>query len=498
DDVIIERDPDQEKDREIMSKKEAELIVNNSNNGKKYFPDFCTILESNSLEELKKEENKKPDESKLVIIMAKDRAKKNEEKFTHYYRNFKQFCNLINDPKNGVVDTDLNKFVGKLLSKCEVIEIGVRNNMDQAFTMFNSLNSDGLPLTDGDIISARLYGEDPSDDFKNSWQVLLTTLDEIPFINLDAILNQYMYYNRAQNRESDNVKSVRSYYSKDIIADPKGLCEKLIRLVNNWQKASEYPLTKILLKFNSNIRLFFGSFLMRYPTDEIEKNWDDIEDVIKCLIRVFAVLEITEASYSSSFFKHKLISENFRLSDPSIPVKDIIADFQKMINEDMSKKWNRNTILDSLKDYSSSTEKMLVYLNEYLFFQEHFAQDPDKQFEITEDCEVEHIAPSKGRGSFTTRKSYGIEDKDEYNKLVNLLGNKILLEPRINRAIGADWFSTKLVYYEKSTYPIAQHIADKKAAFFDDESKTYKWNQKNIEDATDKAAERITDFIFSF
>ena len=49
--------------------------------------------------------------------------------------------------------------------------------------MFNSLNSDGLPLYDSDIISAKLYAEAEKskvgDEFTKRWKELIELIDEL-------------------------------------------------------------------------------------------------------------------------------------------------------------------------------------------------------------------------------------------------------------------------------------------------------------------------------
>ena len=75
----------------------------------------------------------------------------------------------------------LNTFAEYILDKSEIIEIRSWK-VEQAITMFNSLNSDGMPLLDADIISAELYsnaGQD-KETFKKweEFKRLVDTLEE--------------------------------------------------------------------------------------------------------------------------------------------------------------------------------------------------------------------------------------------------------------------------------------------------------------------------------
>lgn len=114
------------------------------------------ILENRSINELYKNELS-------IILGAVDftEAEKNviklprkqkDNKYTNFFRNFKFFYKKA----ELLSDSQLNSIAKTITEKCEVIEIKSWQ-VGQAITMFNSLNSDGLPLCDADIISAKLY-----------------------------------------------------------------------------------------------------------------------------------------------------------------------------------------------------------------------------------------------------------------------------------------------------------------------------------------------------
>jgi hypothetical protein len=72
------------------------------------------------------------------------------------------------------------------------------------------------------------------------------------------------------------------------------------------------------------------------------------------------------------------------------------------------------------------------------------------------------------------------------------------LEEKINRAIGNEWFRTKIsttlkdkTGYVDSNYPIARKLVEN----YQNNPNAY-WKKEDIENATEKAAERIVKFIF--
>lgn len=136
---------------------------------------------------------------------------------------------------------------------------------------------------------------------------------------------------------------------------------------------------------------------------------------------------------------------------------------------------------------------MLVYLNEYLF-----ANEIGLPFVLGDKYDIEHIMPQSGANLDIIRKDAQIESREEFDDFVNKLGNKILLEEKINRAIGNEWFRTKVstklsdkTGYIDSNCPIASALVKKYA----DDTKPY-WCKKDIENATNVASDRIVAFIF--
>lgn len=103
--------------------------------------------------------------------------------------------------------------------------------------------------------------------------------------------------------------------------------------------------------------------------------------------------------------------------------------------------------------------------------------------------------PASGRNIDLIRKDAGIADKEEFKSLVNKLGNKMLLEEKINKSISNEWFKSKKQTsindksgYKDSRYQIALSLTN-----YPKDT----WTKEDIEDATLKAAERISNFIFN-
>ncbi len=422
--------------------------------------------------------------------------KQKDNKYTNHFRNFKYFFGKLREKS----ESQLNQFAKIFLEKCQVIEIRSWQ-IEQAITMFNSLNSTGMPLSDADIISAQLYSNagDNKKAFNEQWETINKLANELSsrkIIDIDAVLQQFMYINRAINKEyisinKDGNESVdvttpglRRYYTdikKELLNEPLVLCNNLTKITNIWNNIKDYPTVKLLLKCNENAKLFLSGYLYRYDISEITE--ENILELCECLLRLFTVLELSDAGYSSSRFKTFLFGENIKLVDKNVSIDVIKNNF----NEHIKNNWNSDNITDAIIEYDKN---LLVYLNEYIY-----AKNKGNKFDFAENVNIEHIMPSSGRNLTTIQRDANIATKEEFNSIVNKLGNKILLEEDINKSIGNEWFKTKKQNsintksgYKDSRYGIALALT----AYPKDT-----WTKDDIDTATTKAAERIVKFIFN-
>ena len=452
------------------------------------------ILENNSINEQHKDEIK-------TILQAKDfksaeqnvykvPRKQEDNKYTNHFRNFKFFYNKLSEKS----ESQLNEFAKNFLNKCQIIEIRSWQ-IEQAITMFNSLNSTGMPLSDADIISAQLYSNAGTNKeaFNEQWESINTLVQELnirKIVDINSILQQFMYISRAINKEYISGNSVdvttpglRRYYTeikKDLLNEPLKLCENLAKITEVWDRIKDYPIIKLLLKFNENVKLYLSGYLYRFNPEDITEA--SVLDVAECLLRLFAILELVDSGYSNKSFKTFLFSENVKLVNDNIPLDTIKDDFNKHI----SKIWDENNIKKLINEYDKN---ILVYLNEYLY-----SKNNGNTFNFSEDVNIEHIMPSSGGNLEIIRQDAKIEDLDEFKFFVNKIGNKILLEENINKSIGNEWFRTKKqtsindkTGYKDSKYSIAKELTSYPKDI---------WQKNDIEETTEKVAERIVAFVF--
>ena len=458
-----------------------------------------SILENRSINELREFKRELQ-----VILEAEDfeeaecncykiPRRKYDNKYTNFFKNFKFF----HDQLAGYKESKVNSFAKAVLFECHIIEIRSWNT-DQAITMFNSLNSTGMPLSDSDIISAQMYsnaGENKA-PFMAKWEYITKIANNLSsrrIVNIDSVLQQYMYIWRADNKVymiDGNLPDVttpglRRFYtsdvkSKNLLRSPMELCDNLEKIVRIWDRIKDYQFVRLMSKFNENIKIYLISYLFRFDESDITE--EVVLEVGESLLKLFTILELVDAGFSSSKFKTFLFGEATKLVDKNIPIEEI----RKDISEHIAKNWEKYFIEGQILDYEKN---ILVYLNEYLYAKLH-----DRTFTIDETLNIEHIMPASGHNIETIRQDAGIETREEFQSIANKLGNKILLEEDINKSISNEWFKTKKQKsikdksgYKDSKYQIARALID-----YPKDT----WTKEDIETITVKIAERISNFIF--
>lgn len=478
----VDDEIDEEKDRKLFNNG-LSLTVNHSIS-EDHKDDFSKILRAANYDEAE-------------FLVDKIERKQKDNKYSNFFRNFKYFYGKIKE----LSETKLNEVSKTFIEKCEVI--GIRSwNIDQAIVMFNSLNSDGMPLSDSDIILSKLYKEagDEKEEFNKAWGVFKSYVKNLENkesvnINIDSILMQYMYYLRTCAGDTSTadgktanvtVPGLRRYFTyinEESISNPGKFVSDLTKIAKNWNAIIDVPCVQVLFKMNDNAKLFLASFFHRFEKEVTEA---DIKELVESLLKLFAVMEVEDIGYSSSKFKSFLFLEEIKIANPKVTIEEIKKDFYDHI----AKNWSRDDIKQKIGDYDKG---VLVYLNEYLF-----AKENNRAFDLNDKFDIEHIMPASGKNIQTIRFDAKL-DEEEFKNIVNKLGNKILLESAINRSISNEWFKTKVstklsdkTGYVDSKYPIANALVEKYR-----NSDKVLWTKDDINDATEKASERIVRFIFN-
>jgi len=505
---MIKSDPDSEKVFKHLETRRNDIIkclykvdeddIVDIVNGDVALSSFAIKYLNVSINEKQKDEVKKillgKDFRAIESVVLKQPYKRNDNKYSSFFRNFKFFYDRLDEFDS----TELNTYARQILDSCQVIII-TSYDTEEAIEIFNSLNSTGLPLTDADILSAKLYSKssDKAKKFEDLWKEIIDVseyLENEKVTKIDEILNQYMYINRAKNytTESDTtLPSLRRYFTdihSEMLDKPLDFATDIGWLLTRWSlihsnanKNCFYILQSVFLKFNSNFKLFYMPYMFLRQDDSKEISIA----YVNALLKLFILLEIVEVGYSSAKFKTFLFQMNMDIGK-GIPTPELISKIYEHIN----KNFDILEIKKILGEIDASGS--IIFLNEVLFAVENKFST---EFLTRKTYNIEHIMPASGKEIDGIRMDAGIKSIDEFNSLVNRIGNKILLEENINKSAGRDSFIIKKKSsvkkksgYDGSIYPIAKSLSNYKKD---------KWGKDDIEQATQMAAERISNYIFN-
>lgn len=355
-----------------------------------------------------------------------------------YAKNYEYFTKKMTDMANEW-PSYITLFAARILNNVILLPIEAESQ-DTALRIFSTLNDRGLPLADADIFKSQFYkhfsSSNRKDEFVNRWKKLEETAARIfkPFSGtpLDELFTRYMYYRRAKKGIRDTTtKSLRDFYSEnsyEMLKDDAAL-DDLESLLEFWRRVdaqegfSEKVLRRLfVLKYAPNgmwTYLLSTWFLTRRDADG---RLDD-EELYKFL------------QYITGFIYA------YALERPGVnalrgPVYPVLIDIVEGRNADFSAHlFDRETITGRFESYQFTnqrrfTRSMLVW----------WAYTDLKQplLNLDTTLEIEHIYARK------RNDIHPLENKDN----LEALGNKAMLEKRINIRAADYQLKDKLRYYE--------------------------------------------------
>lgn len=138
---------------------------------------------------------------------------------SNYAANYRFFQGKIKELIN-TMPSSFMYFPVRLMNNCILLPIEAESQ-NTALTIFSTLNNRGLPLSDADIFKAQFYKYYSSlgtkDDFVHRWSKLNTLCEKIfhPISGtpMDELFTKYMYYERAKKRiDSSTTEALRKFY----------------------------------------------------------------------------------------------------------------------------------------------------------------------------------------------------------------------------------------------------------------------------------------------
>lgn len=388
----------------------------------------------------------------------------------------------------------------------------VCDSQESAMTIFNTLNSRGLPLSNADILKGYIYknkkDKKDKEKFANDWKDIESKIEESDNIkDLDFLFLQYMHIIRAENGDTDSTtQAVLTFFTKK---DQKKKCygalqdwlykTETIPFISNladfWISPKEYLSEKsnryidILNLFQNDTWKIFVSYLVWRKKDcfNDNDNFDrykfskEFDEYLPKLIKVIT-LQFINNNASTNVIKDIVFKMNVSLKKKE-NFPEIQQSIPKMPKEDM--------FFDTMKDFDTRKIKYILFLYAYIYSK--FEEDINAS-----DLEVEHILPKnlKFASSFFT--------EELHKEYVEKIGNKILLDRVSNKQCLNNVFELKQTIYKevynkgynlKEVYDlgIKEHSVLKKK----EENKRNIWEKQDIDNREEEIYKNLNSFLSS-
>lgn len=314
-------------------------------------------------------------------------------------------------------------------------------SQDTALRIFSTLNDRGLPLSDADIFKSQFYkyysAKGEKDEFINRWKHLEEQTKKIfksmRGTPMDELFTRYMYYQRArQGNRNTTTEALRDFYEKnryELLSQPDTLAD-LEALAVFWEKvytqdesfSDEALKLLFVLDYAPNgMWTYLTSVYFMANRDENGSLEDArFQKFLKKMIAFIWAYAVERPGVNA-------------LRSPVYP--EMIAIVNGADLEFAGYRFQRDDIRSRFGAYVFAngrpiTKSMLAWWA--------FHQDDQPIVELTDAYEIEHIF---------ARKRADVEGTLKDQKSLEALGNKALLEKRVNVRASDYRFEDKKKYY---------------------------------------------------
>ena len=442
----------------------------------------------------KTDEMGKPDKDHLKIdsVVATDKDKEEflsilrtgivtNDQTSRYANNFRFFLKKVDEFINSF-PTFAKNLPARILNNCILMPIEAESQ-DTALRIFSTLNDRGLPLSDSDIFKAQFYqyykqkSEDDRDEFIKDWKKLEETCEKIfhPITGtpMDDLFTRYMYFIRAKrdNNKSSTTESLRRFYERDkySVLKQDDTFENLKDLAQFWEditdqnreRFSEEVLKKLFILNYAPNSMWNYFISVYYLANRTEDGKLDDEDFKMFLDRTIAFIW------------------GYAIIHPGVNAlrTPIFAEMLNIVN------LNEVTFSDFKFDREQTRSAILIYdfkngrpITKSMLALRMMLNKEQSYPKLSQQFDIEHIYPRKRQ-----ENEKGLSN----NRQIDLLGNKSLLEKRINIRASDYKFEDKIKYYQGFDNSRGQRIGGTENLELKNISNVYKkFGEKEIVERT--------------
>ena len=378
------------------------------------------------------------DKTEFLNILKTGIVEKNY--VSNYAKNFRYFKEKIEEfSKMYAIYTAT--FVQIIMKNCILLPIEA-DDQNTALRIFSTLNDRGMPLSDADIFKAQFYKyyseKGKKNEFITKWKELEELCNKIfnPLTGtpMDELFTRYMYYERAKRGiKSSTTEALRKFYESDndyALLKNENTFQNLISLADFWkdvslQNTDRFSIDVLKRLFvlnyapNGMWNYFLSVYFMQYKDINGMLDNNKLLDFLNKTILFIWTYAITNPGVNA--LRTPIFNEMIKI------VNNEEVDFSE-------NKFDENYVKSMLNTYifynrRPITKSMITWWA--------FENKNQKLISLDNVFEIEHIY---------ARKRQDV-DKGTTIENLELLGNKSLLEKRINIRAAEYKFDDKKKYY---------------------------------------------------
>lgn len=378
------------------------------------------------------------DKTEFLNILKTGIVEKNY--VSNYAKNFRYFKEKIEEfSKMYAIYTAT--FVQIIMKNCILLPIEA-DDQNTALRIFSTLNDRGMPLSDADIFKAQFYKyyseKGKKDEFITKWKELEELCNKIfnPLTGtpMDELFTRYMYYERAKRGiKSSTTEALRKFYESDndyALLKNENTFQNLISLADFWKDVSLQNTDRFSIEVlkrlfvlnyapNGMWNYFLSVYFMQYKDINGMLDNNKLLDFLNKTILFIWTYAITNPGVNA--LRTPIFNEMIKI------VNNEEVDFSE-------NKFDENYVKSMLNTYifynrRPITKSMITWWA--------FENKNQKLISLDNVFEIEHIY---------ARKRQDV-DKGTTIENLELLGNKSLLEKRINIRAAEYKFDDKKKYY---------------------------------------------------
>lgn len=413
----------------------------------------------------------------------------NKDQKSNYAKNFRFFQDKI-DAFLSEYPSYFAYLPARILANCILLPIEAESQ-DTALRIFSTLNDRGLPLSDADIFKAQFYkhysSKNQKDVFIEQWKELeeitgriFKPLNGTP---MDELFTRYMYFIRAkQGIKSSTTEALRKFYekSKYAILKQDETLSNLKILVDFWhdvynqntERFSSIILRKLFILNaapNGMWTYFLSVYFLQNKNGQEQLEEEGLEEFLNKTI--------------GFIWAFAFINPGVNALRTPVYAEMINVVSNKTISFD-EHKFNEHTLRTSINNFEFKNGRPIT---RSILTWWAFVEDKQEIPGLTTNFDIEHIFAKKRQEN----------DKSLTNsKSLEAIGNKSLLEDKINIRASDYRFIDKTKYYkgftndkgiQKSGSMIAEllHLANNKTDF----------TEQDIIDRTEKIICQFIDYL---